>query len=132
MNGALGYELDMKKLTSDERCMIRKQIESYKNDADVILNGKYYRLSNPDSDTYCAWEYISQDSSKVIIAGVILENHGNMPVIYVKPRGLPEGTFYRDIENGNVYASDALMDSGLPLTMPESDYEGFVFRLTLL
>ena len=55
-----------------------------------------------------------------------------MPVIYVTPRGLTHGAFYRDIETGKILPSDALMDSGFPLEMPKSDYEAFTIRLERL
>ena len=52
-----------------------------------------------------------------------------MPAVYVTPRGLTQGAFYRDIQSGKIYPADALMDSGLPLVMPKSDYEAYTLRL---
>ncbi|MBQ7170130.1 MAG: alpha-galactosidase [Synergistaceae bacterium] len=129
MTGAFGYELDPLKLTDDERREISGQIRQYKLDREIITEGLYYRLSNPESDNYCAWEYVSHDGSKALISVVIPQNHGNMPVIYITPRGLTHGAFYRDIESGKIYPADALMDSGFPVDMPKSDYESFTFRL---
>ena len=129
MTGAFGYELDPLKLTYDERREISSQIQQYKLDREIITNGLYYRLSNPNSDNYCAWEYVSLDGSMALINAVIPHNHGNMPAMYVTPRGLTHGALYRDIESGKIYPSDALLDSGFPLNMPKSDCEAFTLRL---
>ena len=89
-------------------------------------------MSNPKSDKYCAWEFVSPDGSKVLVNAVTLQNHGNMPEIYITPRGLTPNAFYRDIATGKVYPSDALMDSGYPLPLPKGDYEASTLRLERL
>ncbi|MBQ9628800.1 MAG: alpha-galactosidase [Synergistaceae bacterium] len=129
MTGAFGYELNPLTLTDDERHEISLQINHYKNDREIITEGLYYRLSSPESENYCAWEYVYPDGSRALINAVIKHNHGNMPVIYITPRGLIHGAFYRDIQTGKIYPSNALMDSGFPLEMPKGDYEAFTLRL---
>ena len=48
---------------------------------------------------------------------------------YVVPRGLTPGARYRMVSNGTVFSADALMDMGLPLTVPAGPYENFMYRL---
>ncbi|MBR0256141.1 MAG: alpha-galactosidase [Synergistaceae bacterium] len=129
MTGAFGYELDPMRLTDDERREISGQIQQYKNDREIITEGLYYRLSNPESDNVCAWEYVMTDGGKALICVVVPHNHGNMPAVYVTPRGLTQGAFYRDIESGKIYPADAIMDSGFPLDMPKGDCESYMLRL---
>ena len=47
MSGTFGYELNLMKLSEEEKQEIREQIEEYKRYAPIIQNGLYYRLSNP-------------------------------------------------------------------------------------
>ena len=129
MTGAFGYELDPLKLNDDERLEISKQIQQYRIDREIITEGLYYRLNDLETDNYFAWEYVSADGRKALINAVIPNNHGNNPPVYVTPRGLTPGTFYRDIDSGKIYPSDAIMDSGFPLEIPEGDCESFTFRL---
>jgi alpha-galactosidase len=63
-SGILGYELDLNKLTELEKEEVRKQIKDYRNDYDLITDGLYYRLTDLDSQDFCAWEYLSQDGKK--------------------------------------------------------------------
>ncbi|WP_342590902.1 GH36 C-terminal domain-containing protein [Olsenella profusa] len=46
---------------------------------------------------------------------------------YVRPRGLTPGATYRMASNGCEFSADALMDMGLPLTVPNSPYENFMY-----
>ena len=128
-SGAFGYELNPKLLTDSEKDEIRRQILTYKNERDIITNGLYYRLSNPLTENYCAWEYVSLDGAAAIISAVIPQSHGNMPLVYVTPRGLTPGAFYRNSEDGKVYSSDALMEEGFPLERRPGDYVSFTVRL---
>ena len=128
MTGSFGYELNPEKLGEDEKSEIREQIRKYKEDEDTIINGMYYRLSNPHSENLCAWEYVSCEGENVIVNAVIHENHGNPPVYYVTLQGLTHGALYVQKENGEVYASDALMDSGFPLPVPTGDYEAYSYH----
>lgn len=45
--GAFGYELDLSKMTEEEKTLTKAQIESYKRTSELILKGDLYRLMNP-------------------------------------------------------------------------------------
>ena len=132
MSGAFGYELNPSLLTEDKKQAIKAQIAQYKQDRGIISGGKYYRLNNPHEDNFCAWEYVSRDGVDVLVNAVIILNHGNMPPVYVTPRGLTAGASYMDTETGKIYPADALMCEGLPLTMPKGDYESYTLRFRRL
>ncbi len=128
MTGAFGYELNPEKLSEDEKTEIREQIRAYKKDEYTIINGMYYRLSNPHTENLCAWEYVSEDGENVIVNALIHESHGNSPVYYVTLQGLTEGAFYIQEENGKVYPANALMDLGFPLPKQSGDYEAYTYH----
>ena len=59
MAGTFGYELDLTKLTDEEKETIRKQCADYHKYYDVIHNGDLYRLISPWEDrTRSAWMYV--------------------------------------------------------------------------
>ena len=127
-SGAFGYELNPSLLSETEKNEIIAQISQYKKERDIISNGLYYRLSNPESDNFAAWEYISRDRKNFVVNVVVPFNNGNMPLIYITPRGLTPKAFYRSISDGEIFASDALMDSGFSLGMLTKDFECFTFN----
>ena len=99
MSGTFGYELNLMKLSEEEKQEIREQIAEYKSYAPIIQNGLYYRLSNPTTEEICAWEFVHTDEkeqSKVLLNIVMQVIHGNMTVNYVKLQGLEETAVYRE------------------------------------
>ena len=127
--GTFGYELDPAKLSESERDAVRRQIETFREDADLVQHGLYYRLSDPAASPCCAWAFVSEDGARAMISAVLQDKHGNMPALYVRPRGLTAGAFYRDRDSGRVYPADALTDMGLPLPLDMEQYGSAVWRL---
>ena len=66
---ALGYELDVEKLTEVEKEEIKKQITEYHTYWSVIHNGDYYRLTNSvNHQAFAAWEFVSKDKKEVLFS----------------------------------------------------------------
>ena len=123
MAGTFGYELDLGRLSEEDKQEIRRQVADYHRYAPLIQNGLYYRLTNPFEQQVGAWQFISEDQSQVLICAVMLEVHGNMPVNYVKPKGLKSGCMDREQVSGRLYAADALMETGIPLPVTFGEYD---------
>ena len=132
LTGAFGYELNPFLMSEEKIKEIALQISKYRLDRDLIFDSKYYRLNNPNDDNFCAWEYVSKDGAEALITAVVILNHGNMPPVYVIPRGLTPGAFYQDIDRGYIYPADALMDSGLPLNGIWGDFDSYILKLRRL
>lgn len=130
MSGTFGYELDLLKLSEEEKQEIRGQIAEYKKYAPVIQNGLYYRLSDPEKDEICAWEFVNTEEngeSKVLLNVVMQAIHGNMPVNYVKLRGLKENAVYLEEKSGKRYTGAALMYGGMPLPVELGEYLAYQY-----
>ena len=122
MAGTFGYELDLAALTSEEKVIIKEQIRQYKKYAELIQKGKYYRLSNPFQEECAAWLFVSENADKALLNVVMLENHGNMNVQYVKLKGLNPNTVYEVAATGKRYYGSALMQAGIPMPVQQGEY----------
>lgn len=129
MAGTFGYELDLGKLTQEEKQQIRTQIKEYHQYENLIQKGVYYRLTNPYENKIGAWLFTSYDKKEVLVNAVMLENHGNMPAQYIRLKGLEEGALYKEAESGIVYSGGALMEIGIPLPVGEGEYQGYQIYL---
>ena len=94
MTGAFGYELDPAELSDEDRAAIRRQVAAYKKYEQLARRGLYYRLSDPDTENCCSWEFVSEDGSEALLCSALRENHGNEHAHYVVPRGLTPGADY--------------------------------------
>ena len=113
--GAFGYELDLSKMTDEEKALTKSQIESYKRTDELILKGDLYRLMNPLEQNYFCEMVVSKDKTTAYVAGERI--HG-LPCDYnqyVYLRGLDDDALY-EIEELNITATGrALKNAGLLL-----------------
>ena len=92
MAGSFGYELDLNRLSEEEKQQISIHNQEFKELWPLIHNGAYYRLSNPfdmkqDQET-AAWMHVSEDQQEALVFAVLLNAHGNPLVPRIRLKGL--------------------------------------------
>lgn len=137
MAGAFGYELDLTKLSDEEKDLIKTQVSDYHRYYDVINRGDLYRLIMPD-DNYngkqgkcAAWQYVSENKDETLVTFVVIRA-SIKPIYFLKLQGLEANARYKDEESGKIYFGDTLMNAGLNLTRKYSDGESVLIHLTKL
>ena len=111
--GATGYELDLTKLSEEEKMQVREQIANYKQIDELVLKGDLYRLADPFKGNYFCEMLVSKDKSKAYVVGERFRGDPCDHDRVLKLRGLDEGKTYT-IRELNVTASGAaLMGAGL-------------------
>ena len=152
MSGTFGYELDLGKLTDEEKEQVRAQIQVFKQHYDLIQDGRYYRLTNPTTDhRFTAWQFVSDTESLVNL--VLTHPEANARPLHIQLRGLEEDALYRvdslcvygsastpEIAGvkghtkgeGAVYSGSTLLYAGLTLPHLVGDYPSVQLHLTRL
>ncbi|MBQ2278132.1 MAG: alpha-galactosidase, partial [Clostridia bacterium] len=134
MAGAFGYELDLTKLTDEEKELMSKQVDAYHRYYNVINQGDLYRLIMPadcvnGKTGHCAaWMYVSEDKSEALATFVVVRTSIH-PVYFLKLQGLDPDAVYVD-DNGNEYYGSTLMNAGLNLTKNWKDGDSLVMHFT--
>ena len=114
--GTFGYEMDMRKLSEQQREEFKKQIAEYHKYYDLIRYGDLYRVLSPFDEEYkVAWEFVSQDKSQCLLT-VICVKEKLLENFIFKFKGLDEKFNYKDEESGVVYSGERLMRVGLNLS----------------
>ncbi|MCM1149033.1 MAG: alpha-galactosidase [Butyricicoccus sp.] len=132
MSGTFGYEMDLSKCTPQEKEIMRKQVETYKQVAHLVQLGDYYRLSDPfQNGPYTAWEHVSPDRREALVSVVCGTGHSAVPFRTLRLKGLDPSLCYRIDGNGN-WAGDALMNAGYPLPPLLGDYKAIQLHLTAI
>lgn len=125
MQGSFGYELDLSKLSEEDKAEARRQITVYNENWELFQSGSYYRLNSPmENHDYTAWSYVSKDQRKVSLSVIYTDLHGNPKPVRVKLKGLKKDASY-DVD-GTVYTGTALMRGGLLIPKPSCNYDSYM------
>lgn len=133
MSGTFGYELDLNKLTEEEKELVKQQVSEFKKYYNLIAYGDYYRIINPfENDDFCAWCFISSAKDEVLINFVQARCHANPPLVRLKLNGLSPDKKYVEETTSKIYSGDTLINSGLIIPMMYGDGIGYTTYLKAL
>ncbi len=143
MAGTFGYELDITKLTDDEKGTIKEQIAFFHRFYDLIQYGDYYRLQPPESGC-SVWEFASADGGEALVSAVYGRVEANAPVAQVRIHGLMDDALYRvelcggqrspmvlfpNFTQGGAISGAALRNGGLPIPPAFRDYQSWQYHI---
>ncbi len=116
MWGTFGYELDPRKLTDEEREIVKQQVKDYHKYYWLHRNGDLYRVISPFEDKHkAAWEIVSQDKSEMLFTLVCMRQETNAS-LFIRFKGLDPEKYYVCEQDGETYSGAFLMNAGLNLT----------------
>ncbi|WP_096515122.1 alpha-galactosidase [Clostridium perfringens] len=129
MAGNFGYELDITKLSDEEKEELKEQISLYKEIREIVQFGTLYRLKSPFNSNEVAWMTISEDKNEVVVSYVrqcalVNENFRNL-----KLTALDKDSEYEIIGEDIVLSGDELMYIGLNIPELYGDYVSKLWRL---
>lgn len=126
MSGTFGYELDVNKLSEEEKTEIREQIKTFGKLYDVLQNGDYYRLTSPLEGSCTVWEMAAKDKSEILVNAVYHQVEANPAPVVIKLKGLEEQAEYQcELFSGKVYSGAALMHGGLVIPPADREYAAY-------
>ena len=109
--GTFGYELDVTRISDEEKQEMKKQIAYFKKNRDVFQLGSFYRLQNEEKRV--AWMCVSDDKKRAIAAAYKVLATPNPKLVKIKLQGLNPNWQYVCEETGQTYYGDELMNFGL-------------------
>ncbi len=112
--GTFGYELDATKLSDEDKAMIKKQIKYFKDHAELIHFGDFYRLQSPfiGDGNDVAWMSVSKDKSKAFLGAYQVLGRPNPVYKRLKLKGLDKDAQYKISGVKGVFYGSDLMDVG--------------------
>lgn len=128
MCGSFGLELDPSKLDQEELDAIPTLIATQQKINPIVINGDFYRLALPDQSNWPAAMFVSPElDSAALFAFQIRSALKPLPPP-LKLQGLDSSAKYK-VSNGTweqTWSGSTLMNTGLSLTWPQSDYESII------
>lgn len=113
--GATGYELDLSKLTAEERQEVARQTAHYDRIVELVMAGDSYRLCDPFQSNYFCQMLVSKDKTRAYVCGECIHA---VPYAYdqrVHLVGLAPEKMYRIEELDMVASGKVLVQAGLLL-----------------
>lgn len=130
MAGTFGYELDITKLSDEEKAMIQSQIEEFKRNYDVIQYGDYYRLTDVmKNHDFAAWQFVDKQKTKSLCSYVSLTAKANAPTVRLRLKGLDASKKYRINGEDKIYSGELLMKAGFVVPETFGDYKAMNFEI---
>ena len=129
MAGSFGYELDVTKMTEEEKEEVKNQIEFYKSIRNTVQFGELYRLKTSFDSNEAAWMNLSKDKNEAVVSYVKKYAEPNVIPRRLKLKGLEKDSLYEVIETGETFGGDELMYIGLEIGELTGDYAARTWRI---
>ena len=126
--GATGYELDLTKLTDDEKAAVSQQIQNYKQIDDLVLNGDLYRLSSPFDGAYFCQMLVAKDKTRAYLVGERILTLPRDVNRVIRIHGLDDNKIYVIEELGLTASGSALKHSGV-VAPKLNDFGSFTWHI---
>ena len=128
MSGNFGYELDLMKFSEEEKDIVRKQVETYKELRSFVPSADMYRLKSPFEGNDTAWQFISEDKNNVFAAYFRINSKVNPGITRLRLTALEPDALYELEGEDKAYGGDELMNIGIIIDM-WGDFQSRTFRL---
>lgn len=130
--GTFGYELDITKISSEEREMIPEQVALYHKYNDLVREGDYYRIASyRENGLYDCYMVVAKDKREALVTYVQVLGRPNVHSRKIKLLGLNDAADYRLDGTGKVYGGDLLMNTGILVENMRGDYMSRLYHFVL-
>ncbi|EOU1646959.1 alpha-galactosidase [Clostridium perfringens] len=129
MAGNFGYELDITKLSEEEKEELKEQISLYKEIRETVQFGTLYRLKSPFNSNEVAWMMVSEDKNEVVVSYVRQWALVNESFSNLKLTALDKDSEYEIIGEDTILSGDELMYIGLNIPELYGDYVSKLWKL---
>ena len=119
--GTFGYELDITKLSQEDKSKVMAQTTFFKEKRELIRNGKFFRLLNPFESNEVSWMVVSEDKKEAMVGYYKVLAKPNDKYYRVKLKGLDPDKLYSIAEKETTHYGDELMNVGIVLAEDYTD-----------
>jgi alpha-galactosidase len=134
MAGNFGYELDVTKMSKEDKLCVNEQIVFYKKVREVVQFGDFYRLISPFEQEFTGWIYVTEDKQQAVAFFYKVWATPNAPLVHFPLNGLAPDYQYRLNESKTVLSGEQLMNYGLnlPMKLAWGDFTSVIYHLTAI
>lgn len=126
MSGSFGYELDLGKISEEEKQQVKEQVAQFNKLYFLTHEGDYYRLTTPENSDCMAWAFVAKDKTGAMLTLVKTQSEGNPLPTHVCMKGLDKNKKYRcTIGNDTsvINSGAAFVNAGITIPWVMMQYE---------
>ena len=113
--GNLGLELNLNKISEEDKKVISEKLELYKSIRSTVQFGSLYRLKGLDAGNEYAWLYKSIDEKTIVVTYGQINVRPNLVTKRLRLQGLDAKSQYKINDSNKIYTGEELMNIGLLL-----------------
>jgi alpha-galactosidase len=119
--GTFGYELDITKLSEEDKTKVNAQTSFFKEKRQLVRNGHFYRLLNPFESNEVSWMVVSPDKKEAMVGYYKVLAKPNDKYYRIKLKGLDPNKLYAIEGKETTHYGDELMNVGIVLAEDYTD-----------
>lgn len=128
--GSFGYELDVTRISEEDKSQIPEQVALYHKYNDLIRGGDYYRIASyRENHQYDAVEVVAKDRSEALVIYVQVLARPNYHSRCLRIPGLEPGRQYRLEDGDEVYYGETLAHAGIMIPEILGDFRSVLIHL---
>lgn len=132
MSAVFGYELDLTKMSQEDKDQVKEQVACYKEIRKLVQYGNFYRLKSPVETNQAAWMFVSDDKRDVCVMTFQVLAFAQPCLTKTKLFGLDPELEYENLETHEVRGGDELMELGFYDPVVHQDYTSKMYRFRAL
>ncbi len=128
--GCFGYELDLGKLSAEERAEIAQQLTEYREFGPVFHEGDLYRLASyAENHVFDAVMAVTKNQSLAVLNYVQVRSRAQMRSLRLPLSGLKKEYRYRNRDTGEIRSGAGWMYGGVLLPVLDGDFQSLLVVL---
>lgn len=128
MSAVFGYELDLTKMSQEDKDQVKEQVACYKEIRKLVQYGNFYRLKSPIETNQSAWMFVSADKRDVCVMTFQVLASAQPCLTKTKLFGLDPELEYENLETHEIFGGDELMELGFYDPVVHQDYTSKMYR----
>lgn len=130
--GTFGYELDITKISEQDRRMIPEQVRMYHKYHELIREGDYYRIASyRENHTHDCWAVSSRDKKEVLVTYVHVLGNVIAHSRKIKLQGFQPEARYCLEGTDLVFTGEMLMQGGFLISGLRGDYTSRLYHFIM-
>ncbi|MBQ8959795.1 MAG: alpha-galactosidase [Ruminococcus sp.] len=128
--GTFGYELDVTRISAEDRVQIPGQISDYRKYGGLVRSGDLYRIGDPFTDgQWDGWIFAAKDGSQALFAYFQILGRPNRRSRRVKLRGLdPKAYYFEESSPERRFSGAYLMNCGINIGGLWGDFQSRLYH----